>query len=88
MNEGELREKVFRGDRFCGDEGMYGRGDLVRWLGEGRIDYVGRMDDEVKIGGDGVEWGEIEGSMVSVEEMIECGVIGDQEDSGDKGVIG
>ncbi|WP_144501304.1 AMP-binding protein, partial [Bacillus sp. WP8] len=51
VNEGELRKKVLRGDGLFRNEGMYGRGDVVRWVGDGRIDYLGRMEDEVKIRG-------------------------------------
>ncbi len=43
------------GDGFYGGEGMYVRGDLVKWREDGEVMYVGRKEDEVKMGGLGIE---------------------------------
>jgi len=40
----------------------------VRWLADGRLDFLGRVDFQIKINGQRVETGEIESVMRDVEE--------------------
>jgi amino acid adenylation domain-containing protein len=42
---------------------MYRTGDLCRWLESGEIEYLGRIDHQVKLRGFRIELGEIEGSL-------------------------
>jgi len=42
---------------------MYRTGDRVRWLADGRIEYLGRLDFQVKVHGVRVELGEIESAL-------------------------
>ncbi|MFD8721809.1 amino acid adenylation domain-containing protein [Streptomyces sp. NPDC059629] len=52
----------FLPDPFAGEPGarMYRTGDLGRWLPGGALDFLGRVDDQVKINGYRVEPGEVE----------------------------
>ena len=43
---------------------MYATGDVVRVYGDGRIEYVGRSDDRVKIRGLRIELGEVEAALL------------------------
>ncbi|PRO40487.1 non-ribosomal peptide synthetase [Bacillus sp. LLTC93] len=67
---------------------LYKTGDMGRWLSNGIIDCLGRIDHQVKIRGHRVECGEIEAAMLSFEDIIECAVIPHQHESGHKRLIG
>ena len=60
----------------CEDERvMYRTGDQVRMRGDGNMLYIGRIDNQVKIRGYRVELGEIEGAMLSHDDVDEVAVI-------------
>ncbi|MFT3662977.1 MAG: amino acid adenylation domain-containing protein [Gordonia sp. (in: high G+C Gram-positive bacteria)] len=60
LGRGDLTSQRFVANPF-GDGGrMYRTGDLVRWNAHGRLDYLGRSDDQVQIAGYRVEFGEVE----------------------------
>ena len=59
---------------------MYRTGDLCRWLPDGSIDYLGRIDHQVKLRGHRIELGEIE-SVLLREEGINNAVVILREDA-------
>jgi len=65
LNQPELTEKKFVADPFMSEAGarMYKTGDLGRYLENGEIEFLGRVDHQVKIRGHRVELGEIEDAL-------------------------
>ncbi|MGP3921541.1 amino acid adenylation domain-containing protein, partial [Nonomuraea sp. 10N515B] len=53
---------------------LYRTGDLARWLPSGEVDYLGRMDNQVKIRGMRVEPGEIE-SLLAEHPAVRTAVV-------------
>lgn len=51
---------------------MYKTGDLARWSADGRMEFLGRADYQVKIGGMRIELGEIESRLMSHPDIREC----------------
>jgi len=61
---------------------LYKTGDLVRWSGNGELEYLGRNDFQVKIRGFRIELGEIEAALASHPEIQQSVVLAKERDSG------
>lgn len=70
LNRDELTQEVFR----TGDDNIrrYKTGDLVRWLPEGCLEYLGRKDKQIKINGFRIETGEVEAVLLQRPEIKEA----------------
>ncbi|MGJ4922721.1 MULTISPECIES: MupA/Atu3671 family FMN-dependent luciferase-like monooxygenase [unclassified Bradyrhizobium] len=77
----ELTSERFTADRFSGDGHgrLYHTGDLVRWLPSGDLEFLGRVDHQVKLRGRRIELGEIEAAIGAHEAVkrVVCDVRGD-----------
>ncbi|OZM73586.1 non-ribosomal peptide synthetase [Amycolatopsis antarctica] len=76
LNRPELTAERFVRNPFSEDPGsrLYRTGDLVRWLPDGTLDFLGRIDNQVKIRGNRVELGEIETALSRHESVGEAAV--------------
>jgi AMP-binding enzyme/Phosphopantetheine attachment site/AMP-binding enzyme C-terminal domain len=67
---------------------MYRTGDIGRWLPDGNIEFIGRMDDQVKVRGFRIELGEVEGALRELDQVREAVVVAREDESGQKELIG
>jgi thioester reductase-like protein len=72
LNRPELTAERFVQNPFATESNRHGKiiyhtGDLARWCANGEIEYLGRIDTQVKIRGLRIELGEIESVMSSME---------------------
>ncbi|MCP2163205.1 amino acid adenylation domain-containing protein, partial [Goodfellowiella coeruleoviolacea] len=86
LNRSELTATRFVADPFgpAGDR-MYRTGDVVRWLADGNIHYLGRADDQVKIRGFRIELGEVEAALNRLPRVAGAAVAALAGTGGDTG---
>jgi len=89
-NQPDLTEQRFVSNPFSTDAAarMYQTGDLVSWMPDGTLDYIGRTDFQVKIRGFRIELGEIEAAMDAFSDIGQSAVVVRQEGSGDLRIVG
>ncbi|MEO1627192.1 MAG: amino acid adenylation domain-containing protein, partial [Bacteroidota bacterium] len=67
----ELDAQKFVAHPFKTGEQLYRTGDLGRWRADGRLEYLGRMDHQVKIRGHRIELGEIENTLMRFPSVLQ-----------------
>ncbi len=77
LNREELTAEKFIPSPFSTlpSERLYKTGDLVRWLPDGNLEYLGRIDHQVKLRGFRIELGEIENTILSLDAIKEAVVL-------------
>jgi amino acid adenylation domain-containing protein/non-ribosomal peptide synthase protein (TIGR01720 family) len=61
---------------------IYRTGDLARWLPDGNIEFLGRLDFQVKIRGNRIELGEIEKQLLTYQNIKEAVVTAKKDQKG------
>ena len=84
LHRDELTGQRFLKDHFCSDSKakMYKTGDLVKWRLDGKLEYIGRIDDQVKISGNRVELSEVEQYLATYYNISNCAVVAKSRKSG------
>jgi amino acid adenylation domain-containing protein len=79
-NRPELTAERFLPDPFLGDPEarMYRSGDRCRWLPDDNLEFLGRLDDQVKLRGFRIEPGEIEAALCRHSLVRQCAVVAHQ----------
>ncbi|WP_167376261.1 amino acid adenylation domain-containing protein [Xenorhabdus vietnamensis] len=71
-NKPELTDEKFIWD---GEQRWYRTGDLARWLSDGSIEYLGRIDNQVKIRGNRIELGEVQNTLERIPGITQAEVL-------------
>ncbi|HEU4963515.1 MAG TPA: amino acid adenylation domain-containing protein [Bacilli bacterium] len=89
LHREELTAAKFIPHPFAAEEGarLYATGDLVRYLPDGRLDYLGRIDHQVKLRGFRIELGEIEEVLRQHPNVQEAVLLAREDEPGDKRLV-
>ncbi|WP_343857516.1 amino acid adenylation domain-containing protein, partial [Fulvivirga kasyanovii] len=80
-NRADLTRERFMPDPFDQEKRIYKTGDQARWLEDGNVEFLGRLDRQVKLRGYRIEMGEIENTLLKHNMIRQAAVIELKEDN-------
>jgi amino acid adenylation domain-containing protein len=75
VNDPERTRRAFLADPHREGQRLYRSGDYGRWLPEGKLEFLGRRDTQVKISGFRIEIGEIENTLLRLPGVSQGAVV-------------
>jgi amino acid adenylation domain-containing protein len=87
LDRPELTREKFVRSPFDASARLYRTGDHVRWLEDGTLEFIGRIDDQIKLHGHRIELGEIEATLREHTEVRDAVVVLREEKPGEKRLV-
>ncbi|HEX7333864.1 MAG TPA: amino acid adenylation domain-containing protein [Pyrinomonadaceae bacterium] len=89
LNRPDLTAERFVPHPFSREAGarLYRTGDFVRYLADGELEYIGRIDEQVKLRGLRIELTEIEAVLLQHESVREAVVVVRADESGERRIV-
>lgn len=87
LGDAELTAQKFVADPVDPTRRVYRTGDRVRWRADGRLEFLGRIDRQLKVRGYRIEPGEVEAALRALPGICDAHVGATADGSGDKHLV-
>ncbi len=87
INDPERTQRAFLADPIRKNERMYRSGDYGRWRPDGKLEFLGRRDAQVKINGFRIEIGEVENRLLRLGGVRDGAVVVTERDDRSKQLV-
>jgi amino acid adenylation domain-containing protein len=75
VNDPDGTRRAFGADPYRPGERLYRSGDNGRWRPDGKLEFLGRRDSQVKMSGRRIEIGEVESALSRAADVGRCAVV-------------